>query len=66
MNAKSAMPGEQWLVNLQPVDAEPQEFREVTVTLKDFDARTQTWSVEQDGQEGSIAVLAKHLVRRVD
>jgi hypothetical protein len=57
------MPGERWLVNLQPVDAEPQESREVTVTLKDFDARTQTWSVEQDGPEESVAVLAKHLVK---
>ena len=67
MDANSAMPGERWLVNLQPVDAEPQEFREVAVTLKDFDARTQTWTVTQDGQEESVvAVLAKHLLRRVD
>jgi hypothetical protein len=66
MDAKSAMPGERWVVNLQPVDAEPQQFQEVTVTLKDFDARTQTWSVEQEGQEESVAVLAKHLIRRAN
>jgi hypothetical protein len=66
MDAKSAMPGERWVVNLQPVDAEPQEFREVTVTLKGFDARTQTWSVAQEGREEPVAVLAKHLVKRVD
>jgi hypothetical protein len=65
MNAEPAMPGERWLVNRQPVDTEPQETREVTVTLKDFDARTQTWSVEQDGHEGSFAVLAKHLIKRI-
>ncbi len=67
MDATSAMPGERWLVNLQPVDAEPQPSREVTVTLKDFDARTQTWTVAQGGEEDSdVAVLAKHLLRRVD
>jgi hypothetical protein len=66
MNAKSPMPGERWLVNLQPVDAAPQKFREVTVTLKDFDPRTQAWSAAHDGQQETVTVLAKHLLKRVD
>ncbi len=67
MEATSAMPGERWLVNLQPVDAEPQKLHEVIVTLKDYDVRTQTWTVAQEGEEDSdVAVLAKHLLRRVD
>jgi hypothetical protein len=61
----SPQPGERWRVRLQPVDATDQHAPEVTVTLGDFDARTDTWTVKQDGEEKSVAVPAKYLVRRV-
>ena len=65
-NAPSASPGERWLVNLQPIDAATEDPHEVTVKLLDFDPRTDTWSVEQEGVSGSTALLAKHLIRRLE
>ena len=61
----SAAPGERWLVNLHSIDKAPHESREVTVRLVDFDPRTDTWTVKQDGFDESISVLTKHLIRRL-
>ena len=65
MDSKSAKPGERWRVNLQPVDAASTDPNEVTVTLQDFDPRTDTWTVQPEGSTQSAGVLAKHLIRRV-
>ena len=65
-NAKLAKPGERWLVNLQAIEGTPSnDVNEVPVTLEDFDPRTETWTVQPEGSEQSIAVLAKHLIRRL-
>jgi hypothetical protein len=62
---KSARPGERWLVNLQPVDESEEGVEETTVTLQDFDPRTETWTVQKEGSAGETALHAKHLIRRV-
>jgi hypothetical protein len=65
-NSAAAQPGDRWLVSLQPIDAVTQGSREATVKLIDFDPRTQTWSVEEEGGDGSTtALLAKHLIKRL-
>ena len=63
MAPTSAKPGERWLVNFQPVDAAPQAFKEVAVTLADFDPRTDTWTVRPEWASQSFALLAKHLIK---
>jgi hypothetical protein len=64
---KSAKPGERWVVNLQAVQDTPgNAVNEVQVTLKDFDPRTETWMVQPDGKDDPVALLAKHLIRRLN
>lgn len=64
---QSAKPGERWLVNLQAIDdAASDEANEVSVTLEDFDPRTDTWTVQPEGTDQSVALLAKHLIRRLN
>ena len=63
---RPAIPGERWRANLQPVDETGHEFEEGTVMLLDFDARTDTWTVKREGSAETIALLAKHLIRRLD
>ena len=65
MKTHSAQPGERWLVNLQPIDAAAQNTNEVVVTLKDYDPRTDTWTVQPEGSTQSIGVQAKHLMKRL-
>ncbi len=63
---RSAKPRERWLVNLQPIEnTASSAVNEVPVTLQDFDARTETWTVQREGTEESVALLAKHLIRRL-
>ncbi len=65
-NIQSAKPGERWLVNLQPVQNQPSNaVKEVSVTLNDFDPRTETWMVQVEGTEESVALLARHLIKRL-
>ena len=65
-NAKSAKPGERWLVNLQPIQNVPRTAaNEVPAMLEDFDPRTETWTVQPEGAEQSVALLAKQLIRRL-
>jgi hypothetical protein len=59
------LPGEKWRAHLQPVDEPSQESPEVTVTLRDFDARTDTWTVQPEGQATSVAIRAKSLIARI-
>ena len=67
MHAESpANPGERWRAHLQPIDEIAHESTEATVTLVDFDARTDTWTVKREGEADTIALLAKHLIRRLD
>jgi hypothetical protein len=66
MNGPSPNPGERWLANWQPVDQSAHSWQEIFVTLVDFDARTETWTVQRDGSQESIALLAKDLIRRLD
>ena len=64
---QSAKPGERWLVNLQAIEGTPSNaVNEVPVTLEDFDPRTDTWTVQPEGSEQSVALLAKHLIRRLN
>ena len=66
-DSKSAQPGERWLVNLQPIeDTASNAVNEVPATLQDFDPRTETWMVQPEGTEQSVALLAKHLIRRLN
>jgi hypothetical protein len=62
----AATPGERWRASLQPIDETAHESKEGTVTLIDFDARTDTWTVKREGEADTIALLAKHLIRRLD
>lgn len=63
---QSAKPGERWLVNLQEIDDIPSnDANKAAVTLGDYDPRTDTWTVQPDGVDGSVALLAKHLIRRL-
>ena len=65
-NPQLAKPGERWLVNLQPIEGTPSnEVDEVPATLEDFDPRTETWTVQPEGSEQSVALLAKHLIKRL-
>ena len=65
-NSKLAKPGERWLVNLQAIQNTPSNaVNEVPATLEDFDPRTETWTVQPEGSEQSVALLAKHLIRRL-
>ena len=65
-NPQLAKPGERWLVNLQAIeDTASNALNEVPVTLQDFDPRTETWTVQPEGSEQSVALLAKHLIRRL-
>ncbi|MEX2140439.1 MAG: hypothetical protein WD894_14345 [Pirellulales bacterium] len=62
----SAKPGERWLVNLQAIQNTPSNaVNEVPATLNDFDPRTDTWMVQPEGTDQSVAVLAEHLIRRL-
>jgi hypothetical protein len=61
-----ATPGERWLANLQPIGETERESIEGTVTLVDFDPRTETWTVKREGEADTIALLASHLIRRRD
>ena len=65
-DSKSAKPGERWLVNLQAIeDTASNALNEVPATLEDFDPRTETWTVQPEGSEQSVALLAKHLIKRL-
>jgi hypothetical protein len=65
-NPELAKPGERWLVNLQPIQNKPSKaVTEVPVTLKDFDPRTETWMVQPEGTSEPVALLAKHLIKRL-
>ena len=61
----SPLPGEKWRAHLQPIDTTNQNAPEVTVTLKDFDARTDTWTVQPEDQEEAVALPAKCLIARI-
>ena len=66
INSKLAQPGERWLVNLQAIQNAPSNaVNEVPATLNDFDPRTDTWTVQPEGTEQAVAVLAKHLIERL-
>ena len=62
---KSPRPGQNWRVYLQPVESTNQNAPEATVMLGDFDARTDTWTVRNEGDDTPIAIPAKQLIRRV-
>jgi hypothetical protein len=67
MNVETpAAPGERWRANIQPIDETSHESVEEIVTLVDYDPRTSTWSVTRDGRTETIALLAKHLIRRLE
>jgi hypothetical protein len=61
----SPLPGEKWRAHLQPVDKTNSVSPEATVTLRDFDARTDTWTVQPEGQVTTVALPAKCLIARV-
>jgi hypothetical protein len=61
-----AIPGERWLVNLRAVDGSSSVSRQVPVTLVDFDPRTDTWTVQEEGATGSVALQAKDLISRIE
>ena len=61
----SPLPGEKWREHLQPVDETNQQAPEATVTLRDFDARTNTWTVQPEGQATTVALPAKCLIARI-
>ena len=46
----SPQPGQKWLVHLQPIDTIEKLGPEATVTLKDFDARTDSWTVQLEDE----------------
>ena len=65
-NSEPAKPGEQWLANLQAIESTSgNDVNKAVVTLKDFDPRTETWMVQPEGTEQSVALLAKHLIKRL-
>jgi hypothetical protein len=41
--------GEKWQANLQPINSTEQQATKTTVTLEDYDARTDTWTVRPEG-----------------
>jgi len=63
---ESPMPGERWLAKLQLVDAAENDARTVGVKLVDFDPHTKTWSVAEKEGQPTMAILAEHLLERLD
>jgi hypothetical protein len=59
----SPQPGQKWLVRLQPIDTIDKQAPEATVTLKDFDARTDTWTVQLEDEVAPQALPASCLIR---
>ncbi len=64
--AGGAKPGERWLVDLRAVDGSSSASREVAVTLVDFDPRTNTWTVQEEGASVSVALQARDLISRIE
>jgi hypothetical protein len=64
--SRSPQPGEKWLVNLQPIEDGVGEPNHVAAVLGDYDPRTEAWMVQPEGADHSVALLAKHLIRRLD
>ena len=62
---KSALPGEQWRVNLEPIDEDNVSHRQGIVKLVDFDARTRVWSVEPAEEGAPEEVAEDNLIERV-
>ena len=63
----SPQPGQRWLVNLQAIeDVAGGESNQTVAVLGDFDPRTDTWTVQREGADESVALLAKHLIRRLE
>jgi cation diffusion facilitator CzcD-associated flavoprotein CzcO len=62
----SPNPGERWIARLRPVGSTQPTAQEATVTLIDFDARTDVWTVRLDGGQESLALAAADLIGRAD
>jgi hypothetical protein len=58
--------GERWIVRLRPIGSSEPAEREETVTLIDFDPRTDAWTVRPDGAQEAVALAAADLIRRAD
>jgi hypothetical protein len=58
-------PGQRWRARLQAVDMPNEPAPEVTVTLGDFDPRTDAWMVQPEAQDEHVALPAECLIRRV-
>jgi hypothetical protein len=58
-------PGQKWLVRLQPAESSENRGDEATVTLKDFDPRTNMWMVQEDDKTSPVALAADCLIRQV-
>jgi len=62
----SPNPGERWIARLRPVGSTQAVAQEATVTLIDFDARTDVWTVKIDSASESLAIEAADLIARAD
>lgn len=59
-------PGERWIARVRPVGSTQAVAQEATVTLIDFDARTDVWTVKIDGASEPFALEATDLTARAD
>ncbi|HTM55298.1 MAG TPA: hypothetical protein VL175_14795 [Pirellulales bacterium] len=62
----SPNPGERWIARLRPVGSTQAVAQEATVTLIDFDARTDVWTVKTDDAAEPLALEAVDLIARAD
>jgi hypothetical protein len=64
-DAKSALPGERWRVNLEPIEEDNVSNRQGIVKLIDFDPNTKVWSVEPEDEGAPREVAADNLLERI-
>lgn len=59
-------PGERWIARLRPMESTQAVTQEAAVTLIDFDARTDVWTVKIDGTSEPVAMEAADLIACAD